>query len=70
MGTVMLERGHRFEQVDGRWRRRNELWRRVTDKSNGITIAEEFLFANDGEVKYEPTPEAQRLTSSVQYANI
>ena len=61
----VFERAHRFERVDAKWWRRNELWRRVIDKSNGTAVREEFLFANRGAVMYEPTPDDRERTSSL-----
>lgn len=51
----VFERNHRFERREGQWFRCNELWRRADHvASGGGTFGEEFLFANNAEVKYDP----------------
>ena len=49
----VFERGHAFFVDDGVTYRRNELWRRVRVRDTGKHLAEEFIVANCGEVKYD-----------------
>lgn len=51
----VFERDARIERVDGRWRRRNTLWRRVRIRATGRILRDEFLLKNDAEVRYEPS---------------
>jgi vancomycin resistance protein VanW len=50
----VFERDARIEKVDGGWRRRNTIWRRVRIRSTGRVLRDELLFKNDAEVRYEP----------------
>lgn len=50
----VLEREHAFEQRNGRWYRRNQIWRQVTDRSSGAAIREELITSNNAEVRYTP----------------
>ena len=62
---TVIERNHRFEQIDGTWYRENELWRAIVDRDTGIVQREERACRNRSEVKYNPSPEAlARSTSS------
>ncbi|MBX3300113.1 MAG: VanW family protein [Acidobacteria bacterium] len=49
----IYERGHRFIEKDGRNYRENEIWRRVTDRRTGDTLADELIVRNHAEVKYQ-----------------
>lgn len=51
----VFERDACFENVDGRWRRRNAIWRRVRIRTTGRVLRDELLFRNDAEVRYEPS---------------
>lgn len=48
----VLEKNHCFEHDGGRTFRRNELWRRITDKTTRRRLGEQLLVRNRGEVKY------------------
>ncbi|MFK7999941.1 MAG: VanW family protein [Polyangiales bacterium] len=50
----VFERDPCFVNVDGRWRRRNAIWRRVRIRTTGRVLRDEFLFRNDAEVRYDP----------------
>jgi len=62
----IFERQHRFEKRGEQWRRCNQLWRRVIDKGNGgRTLRNDFLFANDAWVRYQPSLRDLAKTSSL-----
>jgi vancomycin resistance protein VanW len=48
----VIERNHAFVVQDGKNYRRNEIWRRVVDKTTGVDVREERLVENFAEVKY------------------
>jgi len=50
----VMEREHAFEQRNGRWYRRNQIWRQVKDRSSGAVIREELITSNNAEVRYTP----------------
>ncbi|MBK8173697.1 MAG: VanW family protein [Sandaracinaceae bacterium] len=60
----VIERNHRFEQIEGTWFRENELWRATIDRETGHTIREEKACSNRSEVKYAPSKEDLLATSS------
>lgn len=49
----VIEKNHRFTQVEGRNFRENEIWREVIDRRTGNRVREEMLVKNHSEVKYE-----------------
>ena len=48
----VFEKNHAFVVEDGKNYRRNEIWRRVVDKTTGDELREERLVENFAEVKY------------------
>lgn len=54
----IIEKNHRFEEVNGKYFRANELWQRVIEKDRGGKLVDEIkVVANYAEVKYKPTPD-------------
>jgi len=50
----VCERNHAFIECEGRYFRRNELYRRVFDRSTGVFLREEPIKSNFVRVKYVP----------------
>lgn len=52
----IIEKDHAFYRDGrGKWRRKNELYKRITDKRTGRVIGEDLVTKNDSLVLYEPT---------------
>lgn len=50
----VYEKEHDFIRENGKFFRKNEIWRRVMLASGGETVREEFICRNHAEVKYVP----------------
>ena len=60
----VFEKNHYFEEKEGHYFRNNELHRKVIDKRTGKCLNEEFIVRNYSEVKYVPSKEKLKATSS------
>lgn len=52
-------RDEQFLRRDGQVFRRNEIWRRVIDRSSGVQVGEQLLKRNCALVVYEPGPDVE-----------
>lgn len=49
----VFEKDHAFIKKEGRFYRKNTIWRDVIDRQTGNTVREEYITGNFAEVKYE-----------------